>query len=177
MKKLLLVGILVTGLFASKQCYKVVDHEARKYKINGKIYPSRIKGIYKTESDCTQTAIGDLNRKITSIGAGQMQIPTARTIGKWYQTEIGDELDKMSDYAITVKLIKDIRFSVKLTAHYIKHYVEAGWTIDDATIIYNGWWEVDKNGKAKRDEDGNKIKNYAYLNRVKRNTIKVFNIK
>ena len=169
MKTIISLCLVSSSLFAVSQakCYEIVKDEARKYLIDGKRYQTTAAKIYDTESDCRQTAIGDLNTNYMSMGAGQIRVPTVHFMAEKYP-DIAAEVSGLSDFEIGKKLIKDIRFSVRITMHYLKYYMEAGYSYQDAVIMYNGFWEVDHKGRAIRDENGKRVKNVAYFNRVMR---------
>ena len=165
----LVILLITSSLYAvsPERCYEIVRDEARKHKINGKRWPTTVMRIYDTESDCIQTAIGDLHTDAMSMGAGQIRVKTVHIVGDWYP-DIAAEVAGLTDHQIGKKLIKDIRFSVRITMHYLKWYMEHGYSYMDAVIMYNGWWEVNANGKAIRDKNGKRVKNTAYFKRVMR---------
>ena len=164
MTKLILAALIVTStlLATSKQqerCYKIVYDESRKHKINGYRYPTTFVAMARTESNCVQTAWGDLNQKTNSIGTFQAQIPTIRWLATKYKW-LHNMVNNLTDFQIATRLIKDIRFSTKFAVYYIKYYMEHGYSYKNALIMYNGWWTV-RNGK--------RVKNNAYYRRVMNN--------
>ena len=133
-------------------------------------YPTLITTISFTESTCGEAILGDDG---DSLGIMQLQIPTVRYLStKVPQLRM---LDYLSDKQLQTLLLRDDEVSIIIATHYFlflnKHY---GYR--DAVIRYNGYWAVDRRGKAIRDKDGKRIKNIQYYDRVVKNKAVVQNL-
>ena len=146
--------IIASGLLSSlyaisdkaKARIMIVKKEARKYKINGESYESTICGKYGVETyyGLDKRKIGDDGK---SYGDLQIQVSTVRQVAKWFPEYLG-WTEKLSDLDIAKLLLTRLDFSAQVATLHLKHYMEAGWSYEDSVIIYNGWWQVDENGKA-----------------------------
>lgn len=77
-------------------------------------------------------------------------------------------LSRVSNKNLQTLLLRNDEVAIiiasELFQRLVKHY---GYK--DAIIRYNGFWEVSRNGKAKRDANGNRIKNTQYYDKVMKN--------
>lgn len=162
-KSILLFMILTLSLAGN--CTDVFN-AAKKYSK----YPTLITTIAFTESTCGEAILGDDGN---SLGLMQLQIPTVRYISsKVPQLHM---LDYLSDKQLQTLLLRYDEVSIIIATHYFlflkKHY---GYR--DAVIRYNGYWAVDRKGKAIRGKDGKRIKNIQYYDRVVKNKAIVQNL-
>ena len=151
--------LILFPLLLSAQTCTEVFRIAKKYSA----YPTLITTISFTESSCGKAVLGDDG---DSLGIMQLQIPTVRYISsKIPQLRM---LDYLSDKQLQTLLLRDDEVSIIIATHYFlflnKHY---GYR--DAVIRYNGYWAVNRRGKAIRDKDGKRIKNIQYYDRVVKN--------
>lgn len=126
-------------------------------------YPTLITTIAFTESTCGEAVLGDDGN---SLGIMQLQIPTVRYISsKVPQLHM---LDDLSDKQLQTLLLRDDEVSIIIATHYFL-FLKKRYGYKNAVIRYNGYWAVDRRGKAIRDKDGKRIKNIQYYDRVVKN--------
>lgn len=152
--KLFLLIILSLNLHAiSKQSIK---QHASKFTN----YPSTICAIIGVESSYGKNILGDDSR---SLGICQIQIPTARFIAK--RDKSMTWILKLPTKTLETLLLRNDKLSIEIASKLFE-YNRKRYGYKEAIIRYNGMWEVDHKGRAIRDENGDKIINIKYYNKV-----------
>lgn len=155
------------------ECIQMVYDVAEGIEIFGDTWGETAAGIAYQESWCNgskwQTngvVVGDLNNKGTprSLGIMQVQIPTAREVGKRFPQLFKDRYGERrpSDEEIAIDLLIDDRFNILIGVHYyinMLQYRKGNW--DFAILSYN-------RGTGQKLYD---INNYVYMVKKWRKTI------
>lgn len=150
---------------AQARCIQMVYDIGNTIEIYGDIWGETIAGIAYQESWCNSSrwkthgvVIGDLNSKGVprSLGIMQVQVPTARWIGKKYPHIFKDMYGERTptDEEIAIDLLIDNRFNIIIGSHYFKamlSYRKGDW--NKAILSYN-------RGVGSNLKD---VNNYVYL--------------
>jgi hypothetical protein len=138
---------------------ELVYKESKKYSN----YPTTISAICLTESSLGKNRYN----KEGSLGLMQMQVDTAIDVIRWYPKMLGWMKD-LKNYQIASFLLNDDELSIEIaTLLFEFHRKRAGY--QNAIVKYNGWWEVNRYGRAVFDNAGKRIKNLKYFERVEAN--------
>lgn len=161
MYKLLLIAIFSTSLFAlNQEQLKTLQTVRDIAKLipdkNGETFEDTLSSICLTESSGGRDLIGDFTpgTSITkaSLGAMQIQAPTARFMAKTYKKL--NWINDMSPIRLANKLIRDVEFSATIAAYYMKWLSNNRKTYFSAVSGYNGG-----------------LSNWKYYKKVKKNMV------
>lgn len=126
---------------------QIVRDVARAYPdFRGETYENTLAAICITESSAGRDLIGDFKAgtDITkaSLGAMQIQVRTAKYIASQFKTLRW--VNRLNDANIANLLIRDIRFSAKIAAHYLKYLKKKRGKYFYVVSGYNGGWKNKK---------------------------------
>jgi hypothetical protein len=148
--------LVCTSAFALKklepqqeECIQMAFEEGSKLYLYGDTWGETAASIAWQESHCGYSkfaphgvVVGDMNSngKPRSLGWFQVQVPTARHMGKvfpqLFKDKYGDRIP--SDEELTIDLLIDKRFNVKVGVHYfawLMNYRNGNW--NKAVLSYN----------------------------------------
>lgn len=160
MKKFIILLISLKLHAISHQQLKtkmLVLSEAKKYTN----YHTTIAKICFIESSYGLNILGDDSR---SLGIMQFKVSTARDMIRMCPKTLY-WIKKISNRRLATILLEDKRLSIMLASLRFEYYRKKfGFRM--AIMLHNGKWVIDKNGRAKRDKNNNKIVNYKYVKKV-----------
>lgn len=150
------------------ECITIAYQEGNKINLYGDTWGETVASIAYQESWCNGSTwqtngvvVGDRNNKgkPRSLGVMQVQVRTAREVGKKFpeifREKYGDR--DPSDEELTIDLLVDITFNIRVGVHYFAYLLEyRNGDVDKAILSYN-------RGTGKKLKDIN-----DYVRRVKK---------